>query len=101
MIVKISHSYAVGHDRERLLDGKQHVNLNLLKQIVGLAEGLEVAGGRKGFEGCKYWEWQEAIIAGFAVYNELRRNAGGTVVVDLNARSVEYKQHELKNKKLS
>ncbi len=92
MIVKISHSYAVGHDRERLLDGKRHVNLNLLKQIVGLAEGLEVAGGRKGFEGCKYWEWQEAIISGFAVYNELRRNAGGMVVVDLNARTIKYKR---------
>ena len=91
MIVKISHSYAVGHDRRRLLDGKGHVNLNLLKQIVGLAEGLEVAGGRKGFEGCKYWEWQEAIINGFTVYNELRRNHGGTVVVDLDARTVKYK----------
>ena len=90
MIVKISHSYAIGHDRDRLLDGKQHVNLNLLKQIVGLAEGLEVAGGRKGFEGCKYWEWQEAIISGFTVYNELRRNNGGRVLVDLNARSITY-----------
>ena len=94
MIVKISHSYAVGHGRERLLDGKRHVNLNLLKQIVGLAEGLEVAGGRKGFEGCKYWEWQEAIINGFAVYNELRRNEGGTVLVDLRTRSVKYKHRD-------
>ena len=90
MIVKISHSYAVGHDRDRLIDGKKHVNLNLLKQIVRLAEGLEVAGGRKGFEGCKYWEWQEAILGGFTVYNQLRRNRGGRVLVDLKARSVKF-----------
>lgn len=93
MIVKISHSYAVGHDRKRLLDGKKHVNLNLLKQIVRLAEGLEVAGGRKGFGACKYWEWEEAILGGFKVYNELRRNRGGRVLVDLDARSVNFGPH--------
>lgn len=90
MIVKIAHTYAEGHDRITLLDNKEHINLNLLKQVVGLAEGLEVAGGREGMEGCKYWEWQEAILRGFQVYNELRRHRGGRVHVDLNARSVEF-----------
>ena len=90
MIVKLSHSYAVGHDRHKLLDGKSNVNLNLLKQIVGLAHGLEVAGGRRGFSGCKYWEWEEAILSGFRVYNELRKNRGGRIVVDLEARTVDF-----------
>ena len=90
MIVKIAHSYAVGHDKHKLLDGRDHVNLNLLKQIAVLAEGLEVAGSRHGHSACKYWEWQEAILSGFKVYNDLRRNRGGYVQVNLETRSVTF-----------
>ena len=93
MIVKISHSYAVGHDANTLLNNKKHVNLNLLKQIVGLAEGLEVAGGRQGFQGCKFWEWQEAILKGFQVYNDLRKNHGGRILVSLETRNVSFRPH--------
>ena len=90
MIAKISHTYAVGHHPDELLDNANHVNLNLLKDIVALAEGLEVSGGRHGFEGCKYWEWEKAILEGFKVYNLLRRNRGGRIIVDLEKRSVEF-----------
>ena len=92
MIVKMAHSYAVGHDKHKLLDGRSHVNLNLLKQIVVLAEGLEVTGGRDNYSGCKYWEWQQAILSGFKVYNDLRRNRGGRVKVSLKTRSVEFQK---------
>jgi len=84
MIVKIAHSYAVGFG-DRLLDGKRHVNLNLLKDIVSLADGLEVAV-------CKYWEWEEAILRGFQIYNQLRNvkgeRRGGRVTVNLRERSI-------------
>ena len=90
MIVKIAHSHAVGHHRNKLLDQKTHINLNLLKDIKMLAEGLEVSGGRKGFEGCKYWEWEHAILEGFKIYNMLRQNRRGRVSVDLNKRSVKF-----------
>ena len=93
MIVKLSHTYAVGHDHNKLLEGKSNVNLNLLKQIVGLAHGLEVAGGRQDFAGCKYWEWEEAILSGFSVYNDLRKNRGGRILVDLEARCVSFQPH--------
>ena len=80
----------MGHDKHKLLDGRNHVNLNLLKQIAVLAEGLEVAGSRHGHSACKYWEWQEAILSGFKVYNDLRRNRGGYVQVNLETRSVTF-----------
>lgn len=84
MIVKIAHSYAVGFG-DQLLDGKKHVNLNLLKDIVALADGLEVAD-------CKYWEWEEAILRGFQIYNQLRNvkgeRRGGRVTVNLSERSI-------------
>ena len=77
IIVKVSHSYAIGIHHDKLLDERKHVNLNLLKDIVLLAEGLEVEGGRKGFQACAYWEWEKAILEGFRIYNLLRRNRGG------------------------
>lgn len=92
MIVKIAHSYAVGFGKSQLLDGKKHINLNLLKDIVRLAEGLEVSGARDGFEGCKYWEWQEAILRGFQIYNQLRNAKGGRITVDLKERKVTFKK---------
>ena len=92
MIVKIAHSYAVGYHPDKLLDENKHVSLNLLKDIVILAEGLEVAGGRKGAPQCKYWEWEKAILEGFRVYNLLRRHRRGRVTVDLNRRTVVFSE---------
>ena len=90
MIAKIAHSHAVGIHEDRLFDESSRVNLNLLKDIVSLAEGLEVAGGRNGFQGCKYWEWEKAILEGFRIYNMLRRCRRGTVTLDLEERSVTF-----------
>ncbi|MHC8508429.1 MAG: hypothetical protein ACYYKD_03365 [Rhodospirillales bacterium] len=96
-IVKIVHSYAVGTDKNKLLDGKKYVNLNLLKEIVMLAEGLEVAGGRPDAPACKFWEWQKAILEGFAVYNLLRKHKRGRIVVDLMEREIAFQKHTAKD----
>ena len=92
MIVKIVHSHAIGIHREKLLDENKRVNLNLLKDIVVLAEGLEVAGGRAEYAPCKYWEWEKAILEGFRIYNKLRQNGRGRVAVDLQQRCVKFKE---------
>ena len=92
MIVKIAHSHAIGVDRNKLFDETMRVNLNLLKDIVVLAEGLEVAGGREGYPQCKYWEWEKAILQGFRIYNKLRRKRRGRVTVDLEQRCVRFTQ---------
>lgn len=92
MIVKLAHSYAVETDREALLDNKNRVSVDLLKQVVALTSGLEVAGGSSGTSGCKYWEWEQAILRGFKVYNYLRRNGGGRVHVNMNSRRISYRR---------
>ena len=38
------------------------------------------------------WMWEEAILAGFSVFRDLKRNRGGTVEVDLHKRSIEYSE---------
>ena len=83
MIVKLTHSYAVGVDPKRLLDGRKHVSMDLLKQIVALTEGLQVNAN-------KLWEWEKAILEGYKIFDQLRRYRGGRVRVDLMSRSVTF-----------
>ena len=89
MIVKLTHSYAVGIDEDKLLDDEEQVSFDLLKQIKVLADGLEVTGGRKGTQSLKYWEWEKAILAGFHVYNDLRRWRKGRLHVNMTERTIE------------
>ena len=37
MIIKMAHSYAVAHDPVKLLRGRKHISMDLLKQIQSLA----------------------------------------------------------------
>jgi NTP pyrophosphatase (non-canonical NTP hydrolase) len=36
------------------------------------------------------WEWEEAIVDGYAIFHQLRRERQGTIIVDLDKRSVEF-----------
>ena len=81
MIVKLTHSYAVGVDPKRLLDGRKHVSMDLLKQIVALTEGLQVNAN-------KLWEWEKAILEGYKIFDQLRRYRGGGGRVDLMTRGM-------------
>jgi NTP pyrophosphatase (non-canonical NTP hydrolase) len=87
MIVKLTHSYAVGIDRTRLLDGRNRVSMDLLKQIELLTEGLEVKKS-------KLWEWEKAILLGYGIFDRLRRHGRGRVNIDLRNRSVSFSQLE-------
>ena len=55
----------------------------LLKQISSLVSGYEV-------EQCPLWQWERAILDGFAVFRQLRDNGGGTVKVNMLERSLTY-----------
>ena len=90
MIVKLAHSYAVGIDKRKLLDDEEIVTFDLLKRIKILADGLEVTGARKGAKSVEYWEWAEAILAGFHVYNKLRRKGKGRLRVNLTERRIDF-----------
>lgn len=52
------------------------LDYGVLKQIKSMVEGYEV-------EKCKLWQWEKAILTGFAVFRDLQKHRRGTVVVDV------------------
>jgi hypothetical protein len=90
MIVKLAHSYAISVDRTKLLTDQKHIDMDLLKQIAQLAEGLEVSGSHGRKQPCKLWEWEKAILLGFDLFNTLRQHRTGRVRVDLKQRTVSF-----------
>jgi len=38
------------------------------------------------------WMWEEAILRGFALFRELRRHRGGTIIADLNKRTITFRK---------
>jgi hypothetical protein len=61
--------------RHDAFEGVTGLEYGLLKTIRQMVKGYEV-------EERPLWIWEEAIIRGFEVFRELRRNKGGTVIVD-------------------
>lgn len=59
------------------------IDFATLKTIREMTRKLEIAGA-------PYWLWEEAIREGFKTFQELKKNGGGTVTIDLNKRSIEY-----------
>lgn len=64
-----------------LFHDRGDISFNFLKRVESLVAGLEVE--RSG-----YWEWEDAILGGFAIFNQLRVERRGTVSVDMDARSI-------------
>ncbi len=69
------HSYFATADR---------VPGDLVKLCRRLTSGLEVADRSAG-------DWQRAILAGYSTFHQLRRNRGGVVVADQDARTLDYR----------
>ena len=72
--------FAFGKDYA-FLEGKPSVSSELLRTIRGMVAHLEVAS-------CSTGDWENAIIQGFTVWREITKRHGGTVVVDLDNRTV-------------
>lgn len=83
MVVKLTHSYAVGIDPKKLLKGRTRVDMDLLKQIGTLAAGLEVTKN-------KLWEWEKAILLGYELFDLLRAERQGRLTLDLTKRTVKF-----------
>ncbi len=73
-------SYAKDH---KLLDGISTVDYQLLKTIKNMTSHLEVTR-------CSLGDWEKAILMGYEVWRQVDKNRGGTVDVDLDARSITY-----------
>ncbi|MDG4750271.1 nucleoside triphosphate pyrophosphohydrolase family protein [Micromonospora sp. WMMD718] len=71
-------SYA---SRHQYLDGKNHVDNDLLDVIHGMVAHLEVGAHRAA-------DWEKAILTGFTAWRALRRLGGGTVHFDLDTQTL-------------
>lgn len=67
----------------QLFTDSSDISFTFLKRLETLAAGLEVAGSN-------YWEWEDAILEGFSIFNRLRGAGRGTVSVDLGQRSLNF-----------
>lgn len=92
-VVKVLHSEG---KRIATLQGKDHtlgivrlfpdgsdISFELLKTIRNLVADLEVEDNR-------YSEWEAAILEGYEIFHRLREEQQGTVIVDLNTRSLTF-----------
>lgn len=67
--------------RHHYLEGKTHIDNDLLDTIQGMVAHLEVSAHRAA-------DWEKAILTGFTAWRTLRRLGGGTVRLDLNTQSL-------------
>jgi len=70
---------------EKFLEGVPHVDSELLRNITGMVSHLEVRTRTVA-------EWERAIFRSFEVWRALRDNRGGTLHLDLRARTIEYER---------
>ena len=59
------------------------LDYNILKQVVDMVEGYEVAA-------CPMWQWEKAILDGFEIFRKLNEIGGGNVHVDINQRTLAF-----------
>lgn len=78
-IAALVFSYASEHE---YLEGKSHIDNNVLTTIAGMVAHLEVSSHRAA-------DWEKAILTGYAAWRELRRRGGGTVRFDMAAQALD------------
>lgn len=75
--------FSYAKDRN-FLAGVSAIDYQLLKTIKNMTSHLEVAN-------CSLGDWEKAIVIGYEIWRQVNKNLGGTVVVDLDERSMNYK----------
>jgi NTP pyrophosphatase (non-canonical NTP hydrolase) len=74
--------YAKDHN---WLEGTQGVSCELLRTIKSMTTHLEVSR-------CSSREWEEAIIKGLEVWRQIKKRGGGTLLIDLDQRTITIKE---------
>jgi NTP pyrophosphatase (non-canonical NTP hydrolase) len=74
---------AARRDALRLFPNRSDITFRFLKLINSFVTGLEVHRNR-------FWEWEDAIFEGYALYDRLRHEGQGTVSLDLDARTITF-----------
>lgn len=75
-------SYAKDHN---FLEGVLTLDYQLLKTIKSMTLHLEVRE-------CSLGDWEKAILMGYEVWRQVKKYQGGTVIVNIDARSITYKK---------
>ena len=65
-------------------EGQNSISFDLLKTVQQFVAGYEV-------EACPLSLWEIAILKGYEVFRQIKKNSGGIVVCDRSARTVQYK----------
>ena len=65
-------------------ENKDSLSFDMLKTIEDFVRGYEV-------DQCPLSLWERAILDGYKVFREVRRNEGGVVIGDRKARTIEYR----------
>lgn len=73
---------------------RSSIDIGLLKAIRRIVDGLEVRA-------CTAKQWQRAIHQGYAAFEQLKRNGGGIITVDLDHQSLSYRQPKRRSRKVS
>jgi NTP pyrophosphatase (non-canonical NTP hydrolase) len=71
--------------RHDLFETVGSLDFSVLKTIRDMVKGYEV-------ETRPLWMWERAILEGFRVFRELKRHRRGIVTVDLNARTLSFRE---------
>ncbi len=71
-------------ENPRFFPNREQISFKLLKSLREFVKGLEA-------EENKYWEWEDAIFEGAGIYHALHKEGQGTVTVDLNNRSIDFR----------
>jgi hypothetical protein len=66
------------------LEGKSSVGSEILRVIRSMTANLEVGC-------CTEGEWERAIVQGFAVWREIKKRGSGTLIMNLDERSITVK----------
>jgi len=69
--------------KQQLFLNRSEISNHFIDFIRNFVSGLEVEKNQS-------WEWEEAIVDGYAIFHQLRRERQGTIIVDLDKRSVEF-----------
>jgi NTP pyrophosphatase (non-canonical NTP hydrolase) len=68
-------------------EGQNTVSFDLLKTVQQFVSGYEV-------EACPLSLWEIAILKGYEVFRQVKKNSGGIVVADRSARTIDYRPLE-------
>lgn len=70
--------------QKRLFATRSEISFDLLRLVENFVRGLEVRESQ-------HWEWEDAIFEGFRIFYQLREEHQGTIRVDLDERTIDFR----------